>query len=130
VSQENVELVRAIYEGWLCGEMGLDRFDPEIAMFESTTLPGAASAVGIDAVRQYMESFAKYWDEIRFEPGEYIDAGDRVVVIARLVGRGKASGVTVERTWAYVWTLREQRILRMDGYENRREALEAVGLAD
>jgi ketosteroid isomerase-like protein len=52
------------------------------------------------------------------------------VVIARLVGRGKASGVTVERTWAYVWTLREQRILRMDGYENRREALEAVGLAD
>ena len=130
MSKENVDLIRAIYEGWLRGEIGLERFDPEISMFESTTLPGAVSAVGIDAVRRYMESFANYWDEIRFEPTEYIDAGEQVVVAARLVGRGKSSGVPVERTWAYVWTVREQTALRMDGYETRREALEAAGLAE
>jgi ketosteroid isomerase-like protein len=130
MSQENVEVVRAIYEGWLRGEAGFDKFDPEIAMFESTTLPGAASAVGIDAVRRYVESFARHWDAIRFEPSEYIDAGDRVVVVARLVGRGKMSGVDVERTWAYVWTVRGSKVLRMDGYESRGEALEAVGLTE
>ena len=48
------------------------------------------------------------------EPQEYIEAGDQVVVIARLVGRGKASGVEVTRTWAYVWTLRAGRALRME----------------
>jgi ketosteroid isomerase-like protein len=122
-----VELVRSIYEAWLRGETGLDKFDPEIAMFESTTLPGAASAEGVEAVRHYIESFANYWDEIRFEPLEYIDAGQQVVVVARLVGRGKTSGVAVERTWAYVWTLRAGKALRMDGYANRREALQATG---
>ncbi len=129
MSQENVDLIREIYEGWLRGETGLDRFDPEIAMFESTTLPGAASAVGIDAVERYIESFARYWDEIRFEAQEYIDFGEQVVVIARLKGRGKTSGATVERTWAYVWTVREGKALRMDGYASRSEALEAVGVA-
>jgi ketosteroid isomerase-like protein len=97
---------------------------------ESKMIPGAPSAYGIDAVRRYMESFPKYWAEIRFEPEEYIDAGDQVVVVARLVGRCKTSGVDVERKWAYVWTLRANRALRMDAYADRTEALEAVGLAE
>jgi hypothetical protein len=48
--------------------MGIDKLDPDISMAELKTLPGAASAHGLDAVRHYMESFAKYWDGIRFEP--------------------------------------------------------------
>ncbi len=130
MSQENVNLVRTIYDRWLRGDMGIDLFDPEIAMFESSTLPGAVSAQGIGAVRRYMESFEKYWEDIRFEPHEFIDAGDRVVVVARLLGHGKASGVAVERTWAYVWTVRGEKALRMDGYETRSEALKAVGLEE
>jgi ketosteroid isomerase-like protein len=108
--------------------MALDMFDPEMAMLESKILPGAASAYGIDAVQKYMESFANYWDEIRFEAQEYIDAGEQVVVVARLVGRGKSSGVDVTRTWAYVWTLRGQKALRMQGcYADHAEALRALG---
>ena len=48
MSQENVEVIRALYDGWLRGDMGLDKLDPEIAMFESSTLPGAVSAVGLE----------------------------------------------------------------------------------
>lgn len=128
MSQANVELVRAIYDDWMRGEPGLDKFDPDISMFESETLPGAVSAVGIDAVRHYMESFGKYWEQIRFEPQEFIEAGDQVVVVARLVGRGRSSGVDVERIWAYVWTVRGGRALRLEGYVDRAEALTAVGL--
>jgi ketosteroid isomerase-like protein len=128
MSQENVEVIRSIYDGWLRAETGTDKLDPEITMLESTTLPGAASARGIEAVERYLRSFAQHWEEIRFEPQEYIDAGDHVVVVARLVGRGKKSGVEVTRTWAYVWTLRRHKALSMVGYANRDEALEAVGL--
>src|SRR5947208_6418473 len=99
MSQENVETIRALYDDWLRGDMGLARMDPEISMFESTTLPGAVSAIGIAAVRRYIESFARYWQEISFEPSEFLDAGHRVVVVAHLVGRGKGSGVAVEREW-------------------------------
>jgi uncharacterized protein len=130
MSQENVELVRSLYEGWLRGEIGLDKLDPEISMVESETLPGAVSAYGIQAVERYMLSFSKHWEQIRFEPQEYVDAGDQVVVVARLIGRGKKSGVEVAHTWAYVWTVRERKILRMVGYADRDQALDAVGLAE
>jgi ketosteroid isomerase-like protein len=130
MSQENVEVIRAIHDEWLRGGLALDKFDPEMAMLESKALPGAASVYGIDAVQKYMESFANYWDEIRFEPQVYIEAGEQVVVIAQLVGRGKSSGIEVTRTWAYVWTLRGHRALCMEGYTNRDEALKAVGMAD
>jgi len=122
--------VRSLYEGWLRGEIGLDKLDPEISMVESDTLPGAGSAHGIEAVERYMRSFAKHWDRIRFEPQEYIDAGHQVVVVARLVGQGKRSGVEVTRVWAYVWTVRARRALRMVGYADRAEALKAVGLEE
>jgi ketosteroid isomerase-like protein len=130
MSKKNVEVIRALYDGWLAGDPGYERLDPEIAMVESKSLPGAAAAHGIDAVRRYIESFAKYWDEIRFEPQEYIDAGEQVVVVARLLGQNKSSGAAVERTWAYVWTLRDGRALRMDGYADRQEALDAAGLRE
>jgi ketosteroid isomerase-like protein len=128
MSQANVEVIRAIYDDWLRGDMAIDKFDPEITMVESNTVPGAPSAHGIDEVRRYIESFRNYWSEIRFEPEEYIDAGDRVVVMARLVGRGRSSGAEVERTWAYVWTLRGEKALRMDAYADRAEALKAARL--
>jgi uncharacterized protein len=130
VSQENVEIVRSIYEGWLRGEIGLDKLDPEVSMVESETLPGAASAYGIEAVERYIRSFARHWEQIRFEPQEYIDAGNQVVVVAQLVGQGKKSGIEVTRTWAYVWTLRGRKVLRMQGHADRDEALQAVGLAE
>jgi ketosteroid isomerase-like protein len=130
VSQENVEIVRLIFDAWLRGDMASDKLDPAIAMIESSSIPGATSAYGIDAVRRYMASFANYWDEIRFEPQEYIDAGEDVIVVARLVGRGKASGVDVDRVWAYVWTVRDGKALRMEGFANRDEALKAVGLEE
>jgi ketosteroid isomerase-like protein len=129
VSQENVELVRSIYEGWLRDEAGLDKFDPDICMVESAAVPGAANVTGVEAVERYIASFARYWDEIRFEPQEYLDAGDRVVVVARLTGRGKSSGVVVNRVWAYVWTIRAGKALRMEAYSERSEALAVAGLS-
>ena len=130
MSEESVEVIRSLYEDWLRGDMGFDRLDPEISMVESDALPGAVSARGIDAVKRYIESFAKYWEEVRFEPEEFIDAGDSVVVVARLVGRGKRSGIEVTHRWAYVWTVRGDKALSMVGYADRAEALKVVGLEE
>jgi ketosteroid isomerase-like protein len=126
MSQQNVELVRSLYEDWKRGEPGLEKFDPEISMIESAALPGAVSAEGIDAVRRYIEGFAAHWQEIRFEPEQLIDAGEQVIVTARLVGRGKRSGIEVDRIWAYVWTLRAGKVLSMVGYADLDEAERAL----
>ena len=69
------------------------------------------------------------WEKIRFEPLEFVDAGERVVVVERLVGKGKGSGVEVAQTWGAVWTVRDGRVVRMElSYPDRDAALAAAGL--
>jgi ketosteroid isomerase-like protein len=69
-------------------------------------------------------------DEWRFEPERFVDAGDQVVVLVRVVARGGSSGVSLDRETAHLWTLREGRVTRCEVYLDRSEALEAVRLRE
>ena len=53
-----------------------------------------------------------------------------MLVIACFQGRGRRSGLRVEERPYEVYTLRNGRILRVDEFSDRAEALEAVGLRD
>jgi ketosteroid isomerase-like protein len=69
------------------------------------------------------------WTEWRFEAERFIDAGERVLVLIRVVAEGGASGVATERKTAHLWALRGGRLSEIRIYRDRGEALEAVGLA-
>jgi ketosteroid isomerase-like protein len=70
-------------------------------------------------------------DDARYEIDEILAAGpDYVVVANHVAGRGSSSGVPVELRWASVFWLRKGQIARVAGFERRRDALRAVGLAD
>jgi ketosteroid isomerase-like protein len=60
----------------------------------------------------------------------FFDAGDHVVMFLKLSGRGKGSGVPVTLEAAGVWTVKDGKAIRLVGYLDRREALEAVGLSE
>lgn len=70
------------------------------------------------------------WGEWRFEPERLIDAGDRVVVLVRVVARGGASGVQVALETAHVVTVRDTRMASVRVYRDRAQALDAVGLRE
>ena len=72
------------------------------------------------------------WDAMEWtlEPEEFIDAGERVVVLARLSAYGKGSGLSLERREGMVWTVRGGKAIRLDYYSGRTEALEAAGLLE
>ena len=60
-----------------------------------------------------------------------IDLGeDQVVVVLREFGRGKGSGIEVERPTAGVWTLCDGKAVRIRFYAGKAEALEAAGLTE
>jgi ketosteroid isomerase-like protein len=61
--------------------------------------------------------------------GEFLDAGDSVIVFFRMRTKGRGSGVEVERQDAIVFKLRNGRIVRVDYYNDRKQALEAAGLS-
>jgi ketosteroid isomerase-like protein len=67
-----------------------------------------------------LETFAIRVDQI-------IDAGEHVVVLARIQGRGRASGVDVDAKVGGIFTLRDTKILRYVLTDDR-EAIEAVNV--
>jgi ketosteroid isomerase-like protein len=61
---------------------------------------------------------------------EWIDAGEEVVVVFRVKATGRASGVELERQDAIVCRVKDAEIARIDYYNSRGQALEAVGLEE
>jgi ketosteroid isomerase-like protein len=125
VSQENVALVRKIQERWLAGEHARDLISEEIEYVN----PSYAVEAGVKRGRRTLGAIREIYPDFRFEPEEYRDAGDQVVVIG--VARGTSpSGVKAQWRQGYVWTVRDGRAVRFSWFSDPAEALEAAGLAD
>ena len=61
------------------------------------------------------------------DPVEVIQAGeDRFVVVVRLWGESKPSGIQVEQRFAMLYTIRDEKIIRLTVYPDRETALEAA----
>jgi ketosteroid isomerase-like protein len=138
VSQENVEIVRRVYEARARGdsEAVLALYDPEI---EFSFTPGTfMDRMGNRLVFRGHEGLRAFDRELRdeFETleticEELIDAGEQVISLSRYRGRGRRSGVDIASPIQLcVWTLRRGKIVRSVWFENRAEALEAAGLKD
>jgi ketosteroid isomerase-like protein len=80
---------------------------------------------GYDGLREYRDDLYETWDEVVFEPEDFIDEGEETLVISRMRGRGRGSGVPIDERAAGIWTVREGRIVyhRFLGAMSRDEAL-------
>jgi ketosteroid isomerase-like protein len=84
---------------------------------------------GPSGYRSYIDATEEVWGaDVRLEPTELIDMGDRLVLLADMPMRAQASGVPLAQTYAGVSTLKDGRVIRQDDFLNHAEALEAVGL--
>jgi ketosteroid isomerase-like protein len=121
MSQENVEIVRRFLNVEV--DEAMPYADPDIVWNPIEELP----TQGHDAVRASLAHWKAEWDDYKVMPEEFVDMGDRVVVTVRLRGRGRGSGVEIDARFYDVYTLRDGKIVRMDQFTERSEALEAVG---
>ena len=125
MSQANVEIIRRGYEHFeATGEI---RAHPELVWDVSNLgWPDQQIYLGPEGGMQFNAEWAAAWDDWELKAQDYIDAGDRVVVILNQRGRSKATGIPVEMRFAQVWTLRDGQGIRMELYASVEEALEAV----
>jgi ketosteroid isomerase-like protein len=84
---------------------------------------------GPEGVAEAVRRWTGAWAEFEFDVQELIDAGDRVVMVLRQVGRGKGSGAPVEMTMGWLYELRDGKIVRVSMFADREEALAAAGRA-
>jgi ketosteroid isomerase-like protein len=137
MSHENVELVRRVCEAHDRGDLRavFAAYGSEIEWH----VPGLASAevdfdpvyVGHDGVRAFWRLWLSAWETTSFEYDEFIDAGEHVVVVQTQRYRGRTSGIELE--WisiAQVWTIQDAKVVRVEFFPTRGEALKAVGLRE
>jgi ketosteroid isomerase-like protein len=133
MSRENVEIVRRATEflerrDW---DGMTDVIDPTIELHG--TVGGLEEGKILRGLDQIIGAFDteldEAWDEHRIEPQEFIDAGDRVVVLQREYQRSK-SGVELVVDTATILDVHDGRVVRIQGYMNPAEALKAAGLEE
>jgi len=130
MSQENVEIIRSWFEPFAAsGEVDFSILHSDVEIYDHD-LPDSRFHQGHDGFARWTEEWASAWDEYALTPEDYIDAGDRVVGVHRTTATGKASGITLDRQDAVIYTLRDGKIIRLDYFNNKPEALEAAGLSE
>src|ERR671934_45495 len=74
----------------------------------------------------------RYWrdafDDIRWDPEEVLDLGDRLLVETQQRGHGSGSGVAVSEPVFQLFTFRSGLVIRQEDFRDRAKALEAAGL--
>jgi ketosteroid isomerase-like protein len=79
--------------------------------------------------REFVSSWSEvFGPDLRLEPVELIDFGDRIVVLADVPGRGQGSGAPFTQQWAFVSTWRDGSVIHHQQYLDHAEALEAVNV--
>ena len=132
MSQENVEIVRRIYDAGNRGDWdaGFRETAPDVEVTFKAG-PNAGTHRGREAVESVFRDMLPGFDFWIMEPVEFRESGDQVVVVVdhRLRPKGGTSGEFEFRN-GHVWTIRDGTILSFVGFPSPEEALEAAGLSE
>jgi ketosteroid isomerase-like protein len=131
MSQENVEVVRAVYETWNAGDMDAFRelFHPEAIMRIGGGLAGAGAVLRSRGVMRECGQLRGAWDADALEViSDFIDIADHVVL--RFIWRGAGYNPEANMEFTGLWTVRKGRIFFVEFFWDHAEALEAVGLSE
>ena len=132
MSQENVEIVRGIYEvpDGITGATS-ERLAPDVRFDFTAVYPDRRILQGAAEVREFRETGPWQGAPIRFKPERFIDVDDeRVLVLVDVSVVGTESGVPVEMDVAHEFTIRDGLVVYFKVYGHRDEALEAAGLSE
>jgi ketosteroid isomerase-like protein len=94
-------------------------------------LPPDMAAIyrGHEGYREFWRLWLDAFEDIRWDPEEILDCGDRALVTTRQSGHGSGSGVAVSEPVYQLFTFRRGLVIRQEDFLNRAQALEAAGLS-
>lgn len=132
MSQENVEIVRTVYEAWARDDLPgpADLFDAQIEYVNPAGAVEPGTRHGLAAFSRAVRDIFAGLEAWQIEPERFMPAGERVAVVVRYRVRGRASGVGVEAHESALWTIRNGKVVRYEWFHGPNDALEAAGLSE
>jgi ketosteroid isomerase-like protein len=128
MSEENEEVIRRVWDAYARADFDQIRAHSDPAVLMITLEEGPL--YGIEAVRKNHERWWEAWESSETTVEEVIGNEDRVFVMARFHGRGRVSGAEVKGSHFEVYTLRDRKVIRVEEFSERGDALAAAGLPD
>jgi ketosteroid isomerase-like protein len=140
VSEENLALVRRNYEVVnSIGRFGDEFVDPEeiapdlwrrlatdVELHSRPDVPDSAVYRGRNGVKDFFRMLQETWAELRWEPLEFTDLGDTVVVDTKITAVGRGSDLPIEADETDVFWFRDGRIARLQGFPTKEQAMDAA----
>ena len=129
-----MEIVRRWWEGF--NEDGMPPLalcDEEIEIRNPPDFPVRGPFEGHDGVRRWRNQVFETFENPRVEPTRIVDVhgdGKTVLMLLRATGTASHTGIEIDYEWGAVWTIREGKLLRAQGYMSPAAALEAAGLSE
>jgi ketosteroid isomerase-like protein len=133
MSQENVEAVRALYAAWNgpnAREQVLAFLSDDFEFVNPTYAVEPGTRRGHAGWLQAMDSLDGAFHHYEHELGEPRDLGDRVLFFTTFVASTSADSVAFRQKEPHLWSLRDGKVIRLQWFHDRAEALEAAGLSE
>jgi ketosteroid isomerase-like protein len=117
MSSRNVGVVRGFNDALAQGDMGgmLDFLDPQLEWRAPESVPWGGTFHGREGFREFVGKLLDQPVEFRREMLEYLDAGERIVVLLRQMGRRKGSDTEYDVPEVHIWTIRDGKIVDFEG---------------
>jgi len=132
MSQGNVEIVRRAHQALNSGDLDalVGLCDVAFRLDMSDRILNPAVYDGHDGIRRFYAEVRDVWETYTWEPEKLLASGNEVVALLRSSGRGRGSGIELERQTAMLWTVRGNRLTSLTFFRDRANALEAAGLQE
>src|SRR5687768_14937545 len=105
--------------------------DPGVELHSAHVFPDIGAVFhGHEGYRELWRQLIEAFDNARVETEELLDCGDRFLVTVKVTGYGTGSGVSISQRLFHLFSLRRGLVVREDDFQDRAEALEALGLSE
>lgn len=79
---------------------------------QPSQVPYGGDFKGVAGVQTFFEKLGGAVEILKFEPGEFIESGDKVVVLGHERGKGRATGKIYETDWVHVYHVKDGKVVR------------------
>ncbi len=133
MSQENVEILGAMYAAFNRRDFddAMRYVDPEVVIYPGVVAPDHdAQLLGHRGWKEFIRVAIEAWETVSVEPKERIETEDSGILSVDLWRFRGREGIEIDRELPTLYAFRDGLIVRIDGFTDKAEALEAAGLRE
>jgi ketosteroid isomerase-like protein len=115
--ESGIAVVRGFNDALARGDVAgmVDFLDPQVEWRAPESVPWGGTFRGHEGFREFLGKIRDQPAEFRREMLEYLDAGERVVVLLRQMGRPKGGDTEYDVGEVHVWTVRDGKVVDFEG---------------